>query len=138
MEELKNIAPHLSQLPKKDAFTAPEGYFDDLPSIIQDRVIAHTKTKSRNFSPVWVFSTLGVVSVLCVLFFIGKSPELHTSISEQEASAYINENLEQEFDETLLADELITSDNKTLTLEENLEEYILNQDIVEPLLREEI
>ena len=138
MEELKNIAPYLSQLPKKDVFTAPEGYFDDLPSIIQDRVIAHTKTKSRNFSPVWVFSTLGVVSVLCVLFFIGKSPELHTSISEQEAAAYINENLEQEFDETLLADELITSDNKTLTLEENLEEYILNQDIDEQLLREEI
>ena len=138
MEELKNIAPHLSQLPKKNAFTAPEGYFDDLPSIIQDRVIAQTKTKSRNFSPVWVFSTLGVVSVLCVLFFIGKSPELHTSISEQEASAYINENLEQEFDETLLADELITSYNKTLNSEENLEEYILNQDIDEQLLREEI
>ena len=138
MEELKDIAPHLSQLPKNDAFKSPKGYFDDLPSIIQDRVIAQTKTKSRNFSPVWVFSTLGVVSVLCVLFFIGKSPELHTSISEQEATAYINENLEQEFDETLLADELITSDNKTLTLEENLEEYILNQDIDEQLLREEI
>ena len=76
--------------------------------------------------------------MLCVLFFIGKSPELHTSISEQEASAYINENLEQEFDETLLADELITSYNKTLNSEENLEEYILNQDIDEQLLREEI
>ena len=138
MEELKNIAPHLSQLPKKNAFTAPEGYFDDLPSIIQDRVIAQTKTKSRNFAPVLVFSALGVASVLCVLFFIGKSPELHTSISEQEASAYINENLEQEFDETLLADELITSYNKTLSSEENLEEYILNQDIDEQLLREEI
>jgi hypothetical protein len=46
--------------------------------------------------------------------------------------------LEQEFDETLLADELITSDNKTLSSEENLEEYILNQDIDEQLLREEI
>ena len=138
MEELKNIAPYLSQLPKKDVFTAPEGYFDDLPSIIQDRVIAHTKTKSRNFAPVWIFSTLGVASVLCVLFFLSKSPEETTSITKQEASAYVNENLEQEFDETLLADELITSDNKTLTSEENLEEYILNQDIDEQLLREEI
>jgi hypothetical protein len=72
------------------------------------------------------------------MFFLGKSPEVQNSISEQEASAYINENLEQEFDETLLADELITSDNKTLTSEENLEEYILNQDIDEQLLREEI
>lgn len=138
MEELKNIAPHLSQLPKKDAFTAPEGYFDDLPSIVQDRVIAQAKTKSRTLSPVWVFSTLGVASVLCVLFFLGKSPEVQNSITEQEASAYVNENLEQEFDETLLADELITSDNKTLTSEENLEEYILNQEIDEQLLREEI
>ena len=138
MEELKNIAPHLSQLPKNEAFTAPEGYFDDLPSIIQDRVIAHTKTKSRNFSPVWVFSTLGVAAVLCVMFIIGKSPEVHTSISEQEAATYINENLEQEFDETLLAEELVTSNNETSTSEVNLEEYILNQDIDEQLLREEI
>ena len=138
MEELKNISPHLNQLPKKDAFKVPEGYFDDLPSRIQDRVIAQTKTRSRNFAPVWIFSTLGVASVLCVLFFLSKSPEETTSITKQEASAYVNENLEQEFDETLLADELITSDNKTLTSEENLEEYILNQDIDEQLLREEI
>ncbi len=138
MEELKNIAPHLSQLPKKDAFTAPEGYFDDLPSRIQERVNTQRKLTSRNFSPVWIFSTLGVASVLCVMFFLGKSPEVQNSISEQEASAYINENLEQEFDETLLADELITSNNKTFTSDENLEEYILNQDIDEQLLREEI
>ncbi len=138
MEELKNIAPHLSKLPKKDGFTVPEGYFDDLPSIVQDRVIAQAKTKSRTLSPVWVFSTLGVASVLCVLFFLGKSPEVQNSITEQEASAYVNENIEQEFDETLLADELITSDNKTFTSDENLEEYILNQDIDEQLLREEI
>ena len=138
MEELKNIAPHLSQLPKKDAFTAPEGYFDDLPSIIQDRVIAQTKTKSRNFAPVWIFSTLGVASMLCVLFFLSKSPEDTTSITKQEATAYIKENLEQEFDETLLAEELVTSNNETSTNEVNLEEYILNQDIDEQLLREEI
>ena len=138
MKELKNIAPHLSQLSKKDAFRAPEGYFDDLPSILQDLVISQTKTKSRNFAPVWIFSTLGVASMLYVLFFLSKSPEETTSITKQEATAYINDNIEQEFDETLLANELITSDNKTLTLEENLEEYILNQDIDEQLLREEI
>jgi non-ribosomal peptide synthetase component E (peptide arylation enzyme) len=138
MEELKDIAPHLSQLPKKDAFTAPEGYFEDLPSSIQYCVIAQTKTRSRTFYPVWVFSTLGVAAVLCVLFFIGKSTEVHTSISEQEAATYINENLEQEFDETLLAEELVTSNNETSTSEVNLEEYILNQDIDEQLLREEI
>ena len=136
MEELKNIAPHLSQLPKKDAFIAPEGYFDDLPSIIQDSLTA--KTKSYNFAPVWIFSTLGVATMVCVLLFLSKSPKETTSITKQEATAYINDNIEQEFDETLLADELITSDNKTLTSEENLEEYILNQDIDEQLLREEI
>ena len=136
MEELKNIAPHLSQLPKKDAFIAPEGYFDDLPSIIQDSLIA--KTKSRNFAPVWIFSTLGVASMLCVLFFLSKSPEETTSITKQEATAYINDNIEQEFDETLLAEELVTSNNETSTNEVNLEEFILNQDIDEQLLREEI
>jgi hypothetical protein len=138
MEELKNIAPHLNQLLKKDAFTAPEGYFEDLPSRIQDCVIAQTKTKSRTFSPVWTFSTLGVASVLCVLFFLRKSPEEITSITKQEATTYINENIEQEFDETLLTEELVTSNNKKSTSEINLEEYILKQDIDEQLLREEI
>ncbi len=137
MEELKNIAPHLSQLPKKDAFTAPEGYFDDLPSSIQDRVISQSKTKSRVFSATWTFGSLGLAAVLCWVFFLGQ-PSDETTVTKQEVTAYVNENIEQEFDETLLADELISSDNKTLTSEENLEEYILNQDIDEQLLREEI
>lgn len=135
MEELKNIAPHLSQLPKKDAFTAPEGYFDDLPSMIQDRVIAQSKTKSRVLSPKWAFGSFGLAAVLCLVFFLGQSPD-ETVVSKQEATAYVNENIEQEFDETLLADELTTSEISTS--EENLEDYILNQDIDEQLLREEI
>ena len=136
MEELKNIAPHLSQLPKKDAFTAPEGYFDDLPSMIQDRVIAQSKTKSRVLSPKWAFGSFGLAAVLCLVFFLGQSSEDTNSISKQEATAYVNENIEQEFDETLLAEELTTSEISTS--EENLEDYILNQDIDEQLLREEI
>ncbi len=137
MEELKNIAPHLSQLPKKDAFTAPEGYFDDLPSMIQDRVIAQSKTKSRVFSPAWTFGSLGLAAVLCLIFFLGQSPD-ETVVSQQEVTAYVSDNIDQEFDETLLAEELSTSDKEVTTSETNLEEYILNQDIDEQLLREEI
>jgi len=137
MEELKNIAPHLSQLPKKDAFTAPEGYFDDLPSQIQNRVIGHAKSKSRSFSPAWAFGSFGLAAVLCLVFFIGQTPD-ETTVTKQEVTAYINENIEQEFDETLLAEELVRSENESLSSETNLEEYILNQDIDEQLLREEI
>ena len=138
MEELKNIAPHLSQLPKKDAFSAPEGYFDDLPTRIQDRVIAQSKTKSRVFSPAWTLGSLGLAAVLCLVFVLGQSPENTNSISKQEATAYVNENIEMEFDETLLAEELSSSKNEISTSEASLEEYILNQDIDENLLREEI
>ncbi len=137
MEELKNIAPQLSQLPKKDAFTAPEGYFDDLPSMIQDRVIAQSKTKSRVFSPAWTLGSLGLAAVLCLVFFLGQSPD-ETTVTRQEVTAYVNENIDQEFDETLLAEELSTSDKEVTTSETNLEDYILNQDIDEQLLREEI
>ena len=137
MEELKNIAPHLSQLQKKDAFTAPEGYFDDLPSMIQDRVVAQSKTKSRVFSPAWTFGSLGLAAVLCLVFLIGKSPD-EKAITKQEVATYVNENIDQEFDETLLAEELTTSNTEIKSNDENLEEYILNQDIDEQLLREEI
>ena len=135
MEELKNIAPHLSQLHKKDAFTAPDGYFDDLPSMIQDRVIA--TSKARKFSPSWAFGSLGLAAVLCLVFFLGQSPDT-TSVSKQEVTAYVNANIDQDFDETLLAEELTTSEGEMSASEANLEEYILNQDIDEQLLREEI
>jgi hypothetical protein len=139
MEELKNIAPRLSQLPKKDAFSAPEGYFDDLPSLIQDRVIAESKGKSRVFSPAWTFGSLGLAAVLCLVFLIGKSPD-DTTITKQEVAAYVNENIDQEFDETLLAEEYTAIQNKKTSVQSDasLEEYILNQDIDEQLLREEI
>ncbi len=137
MEELKNIAPHLSQLTKKDAFAAPEGYFDELPSMIQDRIIANSRTKSRFLSPVWSLGTLGIAAVCVVVFFIGKSPEVN-EVSKQEVAAYVNDNIEMEFDETLLAEELATSKNEFSASEASLEDYILNQDIDENLLREEI
>jgi hypothetical protein len=138
MEELKNIAPHLSKLPKKDAYTTPDGYFDDLPSMVQDRIVAESNTnKSRILFPRWTLATMGIATMVCIVFFWSQSID-NSKITKEEATAYINETMEQEFDENLLAEELASIDSELTTSEENLEEYILNQDIDEQLLREEI
>lgn len=38
-EELRSIAPVLSNIPKYNPFTVPTGYFDALPAAVQQRVI---------------------------------------------------------------------------------------------------
>ena len=105
--------------------------------MIQDRIISQSKVKSRNYAPAFTIGSLGLAAVLCLVFFIGNTPEKSTA-SKQEVTAYVNENVEQEFDETLLAEELVSSTSEIKSSDENLEEYILNQDIDEQLLREEI
>ena len=137
MEELKNIAPHLSKLPKKDAYTTPDGYFDELPSLVQERIFAQTNRKSRGFSCRWTIATIGIASLVCILFFWSQ-PTDNSTLTKEEATAYVNETIEQEFDENLLAEELGSADSELTTSEKKLEEYILNQDIDEQLLREEI
>jgi hypothetical protein len=137
MEELKNIAPHLSKLPKKDGYTTPDGYFDELPSLVQERIFAQTNRKSRGFSSRWTIATIGIASLVCILFFWSQ-PTDNSTLTKEEATAYVNETIEQEFDENLLAEELGSADSELTTSEKKLEEYILNQDIDEQLLREEI
>jgi hypothetical protein len=68
-EELKGIAPHLYSLPKKNAFTAPENYFEKLTVSISDKVHAE---KSKTWWQV-IFESLtqpkfAVTSIaLCML-----------------------------------------------------------------------
>lgn len=139
MEELKNIAPNLHKLPKQDAFVAPDNYFDELPGVIQDRILSQKKHSVFQ----WTLPTLkfaipvaGVIVVAMMYFY--KPTSGVEPATQNEMTAYVDQQMDMEFDETLLAEELNT-DNTTITEEaSSVEEYLLSDDIEEDLLREEI
>lgn len=118
-EEMKDIAPHLSSLPKKNAFTAPENYFEKLTINISDKV--HTE-KHKTWWQV-VFETLvqpklAIASVaLCLLvggYMYNQKQNVVIAPLEMTATNISNlsdDEILSQVDETVLAD--VMDDNST-------------------------
>jgi len=139
MEELKNIAPNLHKQPKQDAFSTPHNYFDELPGVIQERIIS--KEKKSIFQ--WILPTLkfatpvaGVI-VIALMYFNKPTSDVEQA-TQKEMTAYFDQQVDMEFDETLLAEELNTDNTESLDEVSLVEEYLLSDEIDENLLREEI
>lgn len=89
----------LEDIPKKNIFETPEGYFDELPGIIQSRIAE--KSKATSFFPSYGLALRYAVPVLAVaiaLFFIFspsdplRNPdELLASVSSEELTYYLVE-----------------------------------------------
>ena len=134
MEELKDIAPILNQLPKKDNFQVPENYFDELPGLIQDRV--QVKTKSQ-WTYVLKYALPVILVIVSVVYFSQKNTDQSIQISKQEAVDYIDNQMDIDFDETLLAEEISVQTVEQHTETSAVEDYLLDE-ADEELLIEEI
>jgi len=89
----------LEDIPKKEIFNVPEGYFENLPGIIQARVTK--QDKERQIRPAFSYAVryaLAVV-VLCALgiFWFTSQPQVTTaesllaSIQTEDLVAYLND-----------------------------------------------
>lgn len=134
MEELKDIAPILNQLPKKDCFQVSENYFDELPGLIQERV--HLKAQTPWKTALKYALPLFLV-VISVIYFSQKNTDKSIQISKQEAVDYIDNQMDIDFDETLLAEEISVQTVEQITETSVLEDYLLDE-ADEELLIEEI
>ena len=134
MEELKDIAPVLNQLPKKDSFQIPENYFDELPGLIQDRVRVKTQTR---WNYVLKYALPFVLLIVSIGYFTQKNTEKSIQISKQEAAEYIDNQMDIDFDETLLAEEISVQTVEQHTETSAVEDYLLDE-ADEELLIEEI
>jgi hypothetical protein len=134
MEELKDIAPILNQLPKKDCFQVSENYFDELPGLIQDRV--QVKTKSQ-WTYVLKYALPVLLVIVSVAYFSQKNTDKSIQISKQEAVDYIDNQMDIDFDETLLAEEISAQTVEQITETSVVEDYLLDE-ADEELLIEEI
>ena len=134
MEELKDIAPILSQLPKKDSFQVPENYFDELPGLIQERVRVKAQTPWKTALK---YALPFVLLIVSIGFFTQNKTDDTVQISKQEAADYIDNQMDIDFDETLLAEEISVQSVEQPTETSAMEDYLLDE-ADEELLIEEI
>ena len=89
----------LEEIPKKDVFKVPEGYFENLPTIIQSRVAAQNKEKAffPGFSMALRYALPVVVLVVIGYFWLGPKAEqksaesILATIETDDLVAYLNE-----------------------------------------------
>lgn len=115
----------LEDIPKKNIFEAPEGYFDELPGIIQSRVA----DKRGASSPILSFGlvlryAIPVVAIAFALFFVfrqndplGNPDELLASVSTEELTYYL---VESDFTTDELLDLVDLSDEEINALNDEL------------------
>ncbi|MBS1544368.1 MAG: hypothetical protein JST14_12085 [Bacteroidetes bacterium] len=87
----------LEDIPKKDIFEAPEGYFDRLPSVIQSRVTTESSSRWTLFAqPAWKYA-LSLVFLAAGLYWFLLRPEpqspeqMLASVDTISLIAYLNE-----------------------------------------------
>jgi hypothetical protein len=97
----------LEDIPKKEVFTVPEGYFDQLPGVIQARVAA--QGRRRELVPVfsWKVAVPALVVVAAAIFWLAAPGEpadaesILASVETHDLVAYLNETDEVSVDDVL-------------------------------------
>jgi hypothetical protein len=89
-EELKNIAPNLANLERKNALTVPHDYFNELSAKINEKITEKDSEKGYFSSAVlmrYVSATVLSVLILAVTFiYFNRDEKIATAISEIEIS----------------------------------------------------
>ena len=145
-DELKEIAPRLFNMPKRNPFTVPENYFDALPALVREKIAAGEKKPAwqRIFSewlqPSYALAACIVVLILAsgIYFSVNKThpsiPQEAERISVEEISA---SGMLFDMDETLIANELDEiSNSESTSADTTLENYILDQADVNDIVNE--
>lgn len=127
----------LEDIPKKNIFETPDGYFDGLPGIIQARIAAESKPVSTSMSFGFVLRVaLPVLAIGLAIFMIfrendpvGQPEDLLATVSSEQLSIYL---VEDDFSTEELLDNLDLS-----TLDINaLNEEAIDEELDNELLEE--
>lgn len=139
-EELEKMAPRLFSIEKKEVFSVPENYFEQLPHRMLDLVHEKTETGLRyktGYKLAWVAASLLLITYIGSRFIVNdNSNKMEISKSELVAS-YANDYLSTS-DETELVDELDDSElaiaaeqftENTAISNQEIEDYLMNENI---------
>ena len=122
----------LEDIPKKDVFKVPEGYFENLPTIIQSRVAARNKEKVffPGFSLALRYALPVVVLGVIGYFWLGPKAEqksaesILATIETEDLVAYLNET-------DLTTEELLESVQLDASDVDELEGEIYGEDLTD-------
>lgn len=131
----------LEDIPKKEIFKVPEGYFENLPGIIQARVAE--QHKEREIRPVFSYALRyalpAVVLFVLGIFWFNREPRMRTaesilaSIQTEDLVAYLN-------DADLTTEELLEDASLDVEDANQIEDAVygleLNEDDFEDILDE--
>jgi len=119
-ERLNDIAPLLSKMNKSNAFSVPDDYFDNLPSVIQQKCIIQSKEKrtlnTKFLKPIYIaqyaFAVLFIFFGMQFLMKTNTSQPFANKTSINNSSYQYSEHFllfDEDIDETDLADAFANS-----------------------------
>lgn len=143
-EEIKTLAPILSSIPKYNPFEAPAFYFDELPTVVQERCMESKSDTSviewfiLLIKPRFAIPVLAIVLIAVAgIHFMDKNAVLPQSTIVEELT--IEEHL-YTIDEATIIEKLTadaTLENGTVSEDDNsIQDYLIDHDIDESNLNE--
>jgi len=127
-EERNEFSPIFPASIKENSFVVPDGYFDELPRIIQDRCVNLNKKKAFTFqlkhiitNPQYIISLCLVLIAVVFIAIYPKQKQVEKTVVAQNNAieSKLNEMIDNnEIDESLLV-ETITADTDTVKVKTN-------------------
>lgn len=125
---------------RKAPFATPEGYFEELPARVQQRIAASTPEKAPwVFSSRWVYYGLGVAAMLIVSIWLAIDPPVSTdppisAVSWEQQLAQVPEetliDYLEESDIDVMAVAPLTESEQQLLLEQELNLYSVTEEFI--------
>jgi len=138
--EFKKMAPTLSLLKKENHFSVPSNYFDEFPMKVKSKIDAE-ENASSSFSFAWLFNykvltPIGVCTIIILgaLFFNTptqtlKLKELTAYEIEQSLEYYGYPSIDDEFLAVLYSEENNDSEDQEELSEEEIVNYLLEEEV---------
>ena len=128
--DLKKIAPILFSLKKENLYKVPDGYFDELPTIIQDRIIDDILIlpsvwawfKNIVLKPQFAFGSISILILTLIGWLVFDNTEYHQAmLTSQDIAEVIYHQEIENLDEDVLIEAIP---------EENISNSANNQDLI--------
>ena len=143
-DSLEKEAPLLASIPKRNAFTVPEGYFDTLPSAILEKVRENKAMPETSAKIFWLFRPQWMIAILvCIIGFTfytrSNAPVTLETLTAQVADSTIYQNLQNNIDyvDASALEDALQNDNTTIVPirsdstnnQQDIENYLMNHNI---------
>jgi hypothetical protein len=142
LEEIETEAPLLSSIPKYNPFDIPAGYFDELPSIIQELTIAdQPRTSLKEWLLQLIKPNFAIPVAVTIIIAIAAINVINNQVQQPGIDATADLSLEEQLypiDETTLVDLLSNNNEENNTSQvsgdENIADYLLDNNVDEATL----